>query len=59
MDVYLVYASPSLHCRGELWDKLSHFASKTTQPWMLAGDFNETKSLKERDHGGSDMAKKC
>ena len=28
-------------------------------PWMLAGDFNETRSLEERDHGGKEMARRC
>ncbi|KAJ8443567.1 hypothetical protein Cgig2_020654 [Carnegiea gigantea] len=39
--------------------ELSHLAYRTNQPWMLAGDFNETKSLEERDHGGCEMDRRC
>ena len=27
--------------------------------WLLAGDFNETSSLDERNHGGPDMQRRC
>ncbi|KAJ8446074.1 hypothetical protein Cgig2_017576 [Carnegiea gigantea] len=50
---------PCTHRREELWDKLRHFASRTAQPWMLEGDFNETRTLEEKDHGDSDMARSC
>ena len=29
------------------------------QPWLSVGDFNETHSLDERDHGDNDMAHRC
>ena len=34
-------------------------ATSFSHPWLLAGDFNETRSLNERDHGGPDMARGC
>jgi len=54
-----VYASPIQQIREELWTELSIFAGVTSAPWMLAGDFNETRNLDERDHGGRDMARRC
>lgn len=50
-----VYASPQPHAREELWAELTNVAGNTTMPWLLVGDFNETKSLDERDHGGDEM----
>jgi len=38
---------------------LEIFAGSTRKPWLLPGDFNETRSLDERDHGGGDMARRC
>ena len=38
---------------------MSQFAYSTEAPWMLARDFNETQSLAERDHGGSDLSRRC
>ncbi|KAJ8433609.1 LOW QUALITY PROTEIN: hypothetical protein Cgig2_016539 [Carnegiea gigantea] len=43
----------------ELWDKLETWASRINHPWLLAGDFNKTRSLDERDHDGLDMARHC
>ncbi|KAJ8422017.1 hypothetical protein Cgig2_007567 [Carnegiea gigantea] len=54
-----IYASPRSSGREELWKKLEGRALTTNHPWLLAGDFNETKTLDERDHGGADMARCC
>ncbi|KAJ8422846.1 hypothetical protein Cgig2_033485 [Carnegiea gigantea] len=54
-----VYANPHPSNRGELWDKLESWASRINRPWPMAGDFNETRSLEERDHSGPDMARRC
>ncbi|KAJ8447113.1 hypothetical protein Cgig2_022842 [Carnegiea gigantea] len=54
-----IYASPHATLREELWTKLEHHANSSRAPWLLAGDFNETRSLEERDHGGPDMARRC
>jgi len=37
-----MYGSPQEVIRNELWHKLGDFAQANNQPWMLAGDFNET-----------------
>jgi len=61
-----IYASPSLYIRDQLWRQIEDFAGSNIAPWMLAGDFNETKSdfnetksLNERDHGSYDIARRC
>ncbi|KAJ8451520.1 hypothetical protein Cgig2_018154 [Carnegiea gigantea] len=53
-----VYTSPHFSKRDELWGILEMRASAMNRPWLLVGDFNETTSLDERDHGGSDMARR-
>ena len=55
----VVYASPHMQRREILWHELQHFASECNKPWLLAGDFNETMSLKERNHGGTEMLRRC
>ncbi|KAJ8441011.1 hypothetical protein Cgig2_021375 [Carnegiea gigantea] len=35
------------------------FAIIVNRPWLLARDFNENRTLEERDHGGTDMARWC
>ena len=50
--VTFVYASPHSHIREVLWQQLHSFAVDYRKPWLLAGDFNETVSLEERNHGG-------
>ncbi|KAJ8436013.1 hypothetical protein Cgig2_007671 [Carnegiea gigantea] len=54
-----VYANPHVRNRDELWIKLSQFAERVSIPWMVDGDFNETRSLHERDHGGDNMMRRC
>ncbi|KAJ8444213.1 LOW QUALITY PROTEIN: hypothetical protein Cgig2_028094 [Carnegiea gigantea] len=54
-----IYASPHLSFREVLWNKLEEHASNVNIPWLLAGDFNETRNLDERGHGGHDMAQPC
>ncbi|XP_074303688.1 uncharacterized protein LOC141638174 [Silene latifolia] len=54
-----VYASPDPSNRRELWAELENFASNNNIPWMIAGDFNETRSLAERHGGDSNMARRC
>ena len=54
-----IYASPQPQTREVLWQELQHRASEYQRPWLLAGDFNETASLEERNHGGADMWRRC
>ncbi|KAK9676512.1 hypothetical protein RND81_11G082100, partial [Saponaria officinalis] len=54
-----VYASTDPANRRELWHKLEQFARTNNHPWMLAGDFNKTRSLDERHGGDHNMARRC
>ncbi|XP_074313624.1 uncharacterized protein LOC141648808 [Silene latifolia] len=54
-----VYASPDPSNRIELWAELENFARVNNQPWLIAGDFNETRSLSERRGGDQNMARRC
>ena len=54
-----VYANPKPQTWDELWAELEDFARSINLPWMLMGDFNETKSLEERDYGGEEMIRRC
>ncbi|XP_074318803.1 uncharacterized protein LOC141655633 [Silene latifolia] len=51
-----VYASPDPTNRRELWNELETFARNNNRPWLIAGDFNETRYLSER-HGGREYGK--
>ena len=54
----VIYASPHTQMRDILWQDLQRFAVDCGKPWLLAGDFNETVSLKERNHGGPYMRRR-
>ncbi|XP_074314431.1 uncharacterized protein LOC141649645 [Silene latifolia] len=54
-----VYASPDPTNRRVLWSELEEFARANNRPWLLAGDFNETRSLSERHGGDYNMARRC
>ena len=55
----IIYASPQITTRDTLWPDLQQFASDYHGPWLLAGDFNETATLEERNHGGPEMLRRC
>ncbi|XP_021771497.1 uncharacterized protein LOC110735618 [Chenopodium quinoa] len=44
-----VYASPYPTKRKELWEELKDFARHNYKPWMIAGDFNDTRFPSERN----------
>ena len=44
-----IYASPDPTKRHDLWRELSEFATRNNKPWLLAGDFNETRFTWERN----------
>ncbi|KAL7226194.1 hypothetical protein ACSBR1_021345 [Camellia fascicularis] len=50
-----VYASPSSVKRDELWEQLEAIAQYTTDPWLVAGDFNDFTSPNDKRsfHGRS------
>ncbi|XP_074300458.1 uncharacterized protein LOC141631726 [Silene latifolia] len=54
-----VYASPDPTNRKELWSELENFAKSNNRPWLLAGDFNETRYLSERHGEDANMARRC
>ncbi|XP_074318276.1 uncharacterized protein LOC141655076 [Silene latifolia] len=54
-----VYASPDPTNRRELWRELENFARTNNRPWLLAGDFNETRHLNERHGVDANMARRC
>ncbi|KAK9689271.1 hypothetical protein RND81_09G048000 [Saponaria officinalis] len=54
-----VYASPNPSNRVALWSELERFARNNNHPWLVAGDFNETRSLAERHGGDQNMARRC
>ncbi|XP_074303625.1 uncharacterized protein LOC141638090 [Silene latifolia] len=45
--------------RRELWTELETYARSNNHPWMIAGDFNETRNLFEHHGGDSNMARRC
>lgn len=55
-----IYASPDSGRRRELWRKLEEVKDNFNGPWLLAGDFNETMSIEERNGAnGSEMQRRC
>ena len=44
-----VYASPDPVKRRELWSELKEFARTHNKPWLIAGDFNDTRFPSERN----------
>ncbi|XP_028071304.1 uncharacterized protein LOC114273709 [Camellia sinensis] len=46
--LYSVYASPNLMNKALLWDNLEAMANNMTEPWLVAGDFNDIASNAEK-----------
>ncbi|XP_021717958.1 uncharacterized protein LOC110685744 [Chenopodium quinoa] len=44
-----VYANPDPTKRKELWKELQEFARQNNEPWLVAGDFNDTRFPSERN----------
>jgi len=55
----IVYANPHGPLREALWQELAQCATDFRKPWLLAGDFNETAYLEERNHGSPEMLRRC
>ncbi|XP_021774659.1 uncharacterized protein LOC110738569 [Chenopodium quinoa] len=53
-----IYASPDPSKRQELWRDLSEFAKRNNKPWLLAGDFNETRFDWERSSSCSETSRR-
>lgn len=43
-----VYASPNPRLRDALWNNLESMADNTSEPWLVAGDFNDFASQNEK-----------
>lgn len=54
-----VYASPNEQTQDELFEELGVFALQNHKPWLLAGDFNETRSLLERKNCSDSLQRCC
>lgn len=56
----VIYASPNSIIRREWWQELEKIKNAYTGPWLLAGDFNETTSINERNGvEGSEIERRC
>lgn len=53
-----IYASPDPSKRQDLWRELSDFASNHHKPWLLAGDFNETRFQWERSSSCAETSRR-
>lgn len=53
-----IYASPDPTKRQELWRNLEEFAFQNNKPWILAGDFNETRFGWERNSSSADTTRR-
>ncbi|KAI9098542.1 hypothetical protein K1719_025167 [Acacia pycnantha] len=54
-----VYASPCEQKRRHLWAVLKEMASNISEPWLVAGDFNEIKTPMEQKGGGRVNETRC
>ncbi|KAL2944462.1 Ribonuclease H [Bienertia sinuspersici] len=54
-----VYASPDPIKRQDLWDFLKEFAKSHNMPWMLGGDFNDTRFDWERNSCSSETHRRA
>lgn len=53
-----IYASPDPTKRQELWQELRQFAESHNEPWLLAGDFNETRYPSERSNSSRESTRR-
>ncbi|KAI9072961.1 hypothetical protein K1719_045090 [Acacia pycnantha] len=54
-----VYASPTENRRSRSWEDLYKISCDTSDPWLIAGDFNEIKSPLEQKGGGRINETRC
>jgi len=54
-----VYASPKESVRQNLWSELGSFRQTCGIPWLLAGDFNETRNMEERCNCSEEISRRC
>lgn len=57
---FAIYASPESRVRADLWKELERIKDQYSGPWLLAGDFNETTNMSERNgSANNEMQKRC
>ncbi|KAI9073386.1 hypothetical protein K1719_044665 [Acacia pycnantha] len=54
-----VYASPCEQKRHSLWNTFQELESNVSEPWLIAGDFNEIKTPLEQKGGGRVSEARC
>lgn len=55
-----IYASPDSSLRKDLWKELEAIKANYSGSWLLAGDFNETMTMNERNGvNNSEMIRRC
>ncbi|KAI9108207.1 hypothetical protein K1719_020690 [Acacia pycnantha] len=54
-----IYASPNETRRNRIWDMLYNISTEISDPWLLAGDFNEIKTPLEQKGGGRICEARC
>ena len=54
-----VYASPNESVRQSLRLELNAFGQLCDVPWLMAGDFNETRTMEERCNCSVELARRC
>ncbi|KAI9073415.1 hypothetical protein K1719_044600 [Acacia pycnantha] len=59
MTFSAVYASPTENRRSRTWEDLYKISCDTSDPWLIAGDFNEIKSPLEQKGGGRINETRC
>ena len=53
-----IYASPDPTKRKDLWEELEKFARTHNEPWLIAGDFNETRFPSERSRSSHETTRR-
>ncbi|KAJ8422962.1 hypothetical protein Cgig2_002711 [Carnegiea gigantea] len=53
------FSPQSMPTRIARYRRIQHYRATIQQPWLFAGNFNETASLEERNHGGIEMLRHC
>ncbi|KAJ8429057.1 hypothetical protein Cgig2_025046 [Carnegiea gigantea] len=53
-----IYASPNEKLRQGLWMELHTFGLSCSNPWLLAGDFNDAKNMEERFNCSEDLTRR-
>ncbi|KAI9080475.1 hypothetical protein K1719_037589 [Acacia pycnantha] len=54
-----VYANPNEQRRHRVWDRLFNLSLEISEPWLLAGDYNDIKTPLEQKGGGRVNEARC